>query len=297
MSVGNCALALRTVRYYKFRHWWRGDKVRVKLQHIGAQHPRIRQLISIQKNSAPNPHKLFVAEGLWAHNLLLNNDVTVDAFFWCPEAAYGDEARKRADELMSRANSAYQISAKTLERISERDRPDGLISLAALPRYTPADVQLPPNALVIIADGMEIPGNLGTLIRTFDACRGDCLILTNRRTRLTHPKVFRASQGMLLTTPIIEFDQIEDAVDWLREWDVEVYLSDTRDSRNYRQYDYGKGRTAFVLGAERYGIPKAWSQPDFNRVFVPMLGNADSLNVSVSAAVLLYEARAQKEGW
>ena len=268
-----------------------------RLQHIGAQHPRIRQLVSIQKNTAPNPNKLFIAEGLWAHNLLLDNDITIDAFFWCPEAAYGDEARERASELATRANSAYQVSAKTLERISERDRPDGLLSLAVLPQWTPDQVELPPDALIVVADGMEIPGNLGTLIRTFDACRGDCLVLTNRRTRLTHPKLFRASQGMVLTTPIVEFDDPADAVAWLRSWDVEVYLGDTTDARNYRQYDYAKRRTAFVLGAERYGIPKAWNQPDFRRVFVPMLGRADSLNVSISAAVLLYEARAQKAAW
>lgn len=268
-----------------------------RLQHIGAQHPRIRQLISIQKNTAPNPNKLFIAEGLWAHNLLLEHDVTVDAFLWCPEAAYGDEARERAEQLAGRANSAYQISAKTLERISERDRPDGLLSLAVLPQWTPDEIELPADALIVVADGMEIPGNLGTLIRTFDACRGDCLVLTNRRTRLTHPKLFRASQGMVLTTPIVEFDDPADAVAWLRRWDVEVYLGDTTDSRNYRQYDYAKRRTAFVLGAERYGIPKGWNQPDFHRVFVPMLGRADSLNVSISAAVLLYEARAQKARW
>jgi tRNA G18 (ribose-2'-O)-methylase SpoU len=269
----------------------------VNLQHIGAQHPRIRQVTAIQRNSAPNPHKLFVAEGLWAHNLLLRNGVAVDSFFWCPEAAYGDEARMRAEQIAERAHSAYQISAKTLERISERDKPDGLLSLAVLPQWTPDDVELPPDALVMVADGMEIPGNLGTLIRTLDACRGDCLVLTNRRTRLTHPKVFRASQGMVLTTPVIEFDRPEDALDWLRARDVDVYLADTDNARNYREYDYRRGRTAFVLGAERYGIPKAWYRPDVRRVFVPMLGDADSLNVSISAAVLLYEARAQKEGW
>jgi TrmH family RNA methyltransferase len=269
----------------------------VELQQIGAQHPKIRQVISIQKNSAPNPHKLFIAEGLWAHNLLLENNIAIDTFFWSPEAAYGDEARKRADELAERARCAYQVSERTLARISERDKPDGLLSLAYLPQWTPEAVPLSPSALVMVADGMEIPGNLGTLIRTADACRVDCLILTNRRTRLTHPKLFRASQGMVLTTPIIEFDQPEDAVAWLRANEFEVFLADTDEAKNYRACRYQLRRTAFVLGAERYGIPKAWYQPDFNRVFIPMLGAADSLNVSVSAAVLLYEARAQKEGW
>jgi TrmH family RNA methyltransferase len=269
----------------------------MNFQQIGAGHPRIRQIITIQRNSAPNPKKLFIAEGLWAHNLLLKNRTPVDAFFWCPEAAYGDEAHKRAEQMAEVARFSYQISAKTLERVSERDKPDGLLSLAYLPQWTPEDVTLGQSAIVLVADGMEIPGNLGTLIRTADACSADCIVLTNRRTRLTHPKVFRASQGMVLTVPIIEFEQPEDAIAWFQELNFDVYLADTDGATNYRKFTYRDHRTAFVLGAERYGIPKAWYRPEFNRVFVPMLGSADSLNVSISAAVLLYEARAQIDKW
>ena len=269
----------------------------MNLQQIGLGHPRIRQVMAIEKNTAPNPRKLFIAEGLWAHKLLLSTRSPVEVFFWSPEAAYGDEARLRATEIAAVAKAAYQISAKTLERISERDRPDGLLSIAQLQEWRPEDIEFGPSALVMVADGMEIPGNLGTLIRTADACRVDCIVLTNRQTRLTHPKVFRASQGMMLTVPIIEFGQPEEAADWLQENEFDVYLADTDDARNYRSLRYRGRRTAFVLGAERYGIPKAWYRPDFQRVFVPMLGTADSLNVSISAAVLLYEARAQKEKW
>ena len=102
---------------------------------------------------------------------------------------------------------------------------------------------------------------------------------------------------MVLTTPIVEFEEPEDAIAWLRRNNFEVYLADTENAQNYRRFRYQRRRTAFVMGAEKYGIPKAWYQDDFKRVFVPMLGSADSLNVSVSAAVLLYEARAQKENW
>lgn len=267
------------------------------LQQIGLGHPRIRQVIAIEKNTSPNPRKLFIAEGLWAHNLLLRTRTPVEVFFWSPEAAYGDEARTRAAEIAAVATASYQISAKTLERISERDRPDGLLSVARLRQWQPEDIAFGPSALVMVADGMEIPGNLGTLIRTADACRVDCVVLTNRRTRLTHPKVFRASQGMLLTVPIVEFDQPAEAASWLQENDFDVCLADTDDACNYRSLRYYGRRTAFVLGAERYGIPKAWYRPEFQRVLVPMLGAADSLNVSISAAVLLYEARAQKEKW
>ncbi|MGH3722001.1 MAG: TrmH family RNA methyltransferase [Pseudonocardiaceae bacterium] len=269
----------------------------MELQRIGGQHPKIRQVLAIQRNTAPNPHKMIIAEGLWAHNLLLEHGAVIDTFLWCPEAAYGDEAQKRAVELVSRAHLAYQVSERTLTRISERDRPDGLLSIAPLPRWEPPDVRLGESSLIVVADGMEIPGNVGTLIRTLDAAGADCLVLTNRRTRLTHPKVFRASQGMVLTMPVLDFERTEDAISWFRSNNVDVYLADTDGAKNYRSFDYSGTRTAFVLGSERYGIPRPWYEAGYERVFIPMLGSTDSLNVSISAAVFLFEARAQKNHW
>ncbi len=266
------------------------------LQPIGVQHPAVKQVQHIQHNTAPNRYKLFVAEGLWAHNMLLDSGAPIDTFLWCPEAIYADEAHVRARQIAERAERAYRISPRTLEKISERDKPDGLLSLAALPRWELDDVRFGRTALVLVADGLEIPGNLGTLIRTLDACRADCLVLTNRRTRLTHPKVIRASQGTILTVPTVEFDEVPDAADWLDANGFTVLLADTDDAVNYRQADYS-GRTALVVGSERYGVAKPWYERDYTRVAVPMLGSGDSLNVSVSASILLYEARARKASW
>ncbi|GIJ51023.1 tRNA/rRNA methyltransferase [Virgisporangium aliadipatigenens] len=266
------------------------------LQQIGLSHPRVKQVLDIQRNTAPNRHKLFVAEGLWAHNLLLETGAPVECFFWCPEAIYSDEARKRSSEIAARAYRAYRVSPKTMERICERERPDGMVSIAQLPAWDRDELSFGDSALVLVADAVEIPGNLGTLLRSMDAAGADCLVMTNRRTRLTHPKVFKGSQGMCLTMPSVEFDEVEDAAIWLKRNGFSVYLADTDDARNYREVDY-RGRVAFVVGSERYGISKAWYAHGFGRVFVPMLGRADSLNVSVSASVLLYEARAQQDRW
>jgi tRNA G18 (ribose-2'-O)-methylase SpoU len=268
----------------------------VDLQPIGVQHPAVKQVLHIQHNTAPNRYKLFVAEGLWAHNMLLEADAPIDTFLWCPEAIYADEAHVRARQIAERAERAYRISLRTLEKISERDKPDGLLSLAALPRWEVDDLRLGANALVLVADGLEIPGNLGTLIRTLDACGADCLVLTNRRTRLTHPKVIRASQGTILTVPTVEFDAVDDAMNWLDKNRFTVLLADTDDAINYRQADYD-GRTALVVGSERYGVAKPWYERGYRRVAVPMLGAGDSLNVSVSASILLYEAKARKANW
>jgi TrmH family RNA methyltransferase len=266
------------------------------LQQIGLSHPRIKQAVTLMKNTASNRNQLFVAEGLWASNAVLEAGLPVRTFFWCPEAIYSDEARKRSAELAARAEAAFRVSEKTMARICERDKIDGLVSVAQMPYWEPDTVSLSDGALVVVADGIEIPGNLGTLIRTLDACGADCLVLTNRRTRMTHPKVFRGSHGMSLTIPYLDFEQPDDAAAWLKERGFTVYLADTDHAQHYRHVDYS-GRTAIVLGNERYGISKPWYEHGFGAVYVPMLGAADSLNVSISASVLLYEARARKAGW
>lgn len=269
----------------------------MELQQVGPQHHKVKQALSIIRNAGPNPRRLVVAEGLWAHERLLDAGAPIDTFFWCPEAGYSDEVSDLADRLAVHARLAFQVSPKTLARLAERERPDGLVSIAALPIWTPDEVRLGENALVAVADGVEIPGNLGTLIRTLDACAADALVLTNRKARLTHPKVFRASKGMILTMPVLDFEHTADAVDWLRANAFDVYLADTDSPKNHREYDYSEGRTAFVLGSERFGISAEWRDAGFNGVYLPMLGRADSLNVSISASVLLFEARAQKAGW
>lgn len=269
----------------------------MRLQQIGLQHPRVRQLRAVVRNSAPNRRGLFVAEGLWAHSVLLDLDASIDVFLWCPEAAYSDEAHTHSELIATRARHAFRISPRVLELLSERDRPDGLISLASMPVWDCDRIRPRDKALVLVADGIEIPGNLGTLLRTLDACDGDGLLLTNRRTRLSHPKVFRGSRGMNLRVPIVEFAEPADAMRWLDEHGFTVYLATTgRSAVPYRQAPFGR-RTALVVGNERYGISRPWRERGYAEITVPMLGAADSLNVSVCASILLYEARARAAGW
>lgn len=252
-------------------------------------------MLDIQRNTA-NRFRLFAAEGLWENNVVLDTGLAVDTFFWCPELTYSDEARKRAAELVSVARRSFRVSEKTMIRLAEKGKPDGLLSTAKLPTWEPGEIKLGASALVLVTDGVEIPGNLGTLLRTLDAVNGDLLITTNRRTRMSHPKVLRASQGMSARVPHLDFDDTAKAVAWLTERRFSVYLADTDESTNYRTADY-TGRTAIVVGSERYGVSQPWYEHGFTRIGVPMLGYADSLNVAVSASVLLYEARAHKAGW
>lgn len=269
----------------------------MELKQIGAGHSAIKHVRDIQNNTAPNRFRLLVADGLWEANVVLDSGLRVDTVFVCWDSVHSDEAHKRIGQLVERAGRAFQVSEKTLTRITERGgRSDGLVVLAEMPIWEPDVIPLGDDALVLVADGIEIPGNLGTLLRSMDAVQADCLVMTNRRTRMSHPKVLRASQGMSARVPYLDFEDIHEGIAWLNRNRFNVYIADTDDSINYRKADYS-GRTAIVIGSEKYGVQKPYYDAGFKRVGLPMLGYADSLNVAVSASVLLYEARGHKARW
>ena len=265
------------------------------LQQIGSQHPRIRQIRHIASNGANGQRQLLVAEGLWAHGVLVDLDAAIETFLWCPEAAYSPEAHELSAQVTARARRAYRISPRILDRLCERERPEGMVSLVALPAWDATRIELRAEALALVADAIEIPGNLGTLLRTLDACGADCLILTNRRTRLSHPKVFRGSRGMNLRVPVLEFAEPAGAARWLRDRGFAVFLATVgADAKPYQQVTFGR-RTAVVVGNERTGITPSWLEHASDKITIPMHGRADSLNVAVSASILLYGVRERRD--
>ena len=257
---------------------------------IGAQHPRGRALLAVRKDSVPGR---ILVEGSWEHSQLLSTPTVIDTFYYCAEACDQPET---AERIAQRAGETYRISAKLLARVSRKNRSDGLISIARLPSWQRQEFRFDKSSLVLVADGVEYAGNLGTLIRTVDAAKADCLILTSRRAKLTNPAVYAASRGMVLTTPVLEFASIAEAASWLRQHEFEVHLADPAATGSYRVPEY-RGRTAFVVGSEGDGLHRNWHEQGFKKVSIPMLGQADSLNVALSAGILLFEARARKEGW
>src|SRR5439155_23848427 len=146
---------------------------------IGAQHPRVRDLIALRKDGSPGR---IMVEGTWEHDRLLTTSATVETFFWCPEAGITDVHR-----IAERAQEVYRISEKLLARLSRKSRSDGLISIARVPEWRPQAFRFTNRSLVLVPDGVEYAGNLGTLIRTADAANAYCVVLSMRRARLTHP--------------------------------------------------------------------------------------------------------------
>lgn len=269
------------------------DRYKPKVRFAGAQHGKVKQVLSLLSNTKPNPHKLCVLEGIWAHEKSRMASLVLDSFFLCPDLAYSPEALALAEDAMRRAPDIYIVSEKVFERMSERDGPDGLLSIAQFPRWQQQDIPLGENTLLVVLDGVEIPGNIGTILRTMDGCGADAMLLCNRRARLTHPKLIKGSMGAAFFKPIVEFEDTAEAIAFLQSHGFRIFLADTRAPLHYHQQDFS-GRVALVMGSERYGITKAWYEAPHEGVSIPMLGQCDSLNVAIATSLLLYQAGMQR---
>ena len=270
-------------------------------QPIGEANGRIKRVKGILSNSKPNPERLFVAEGIWLASMCLKFGTRIDSIIVCPEHVRTPEVQKLIVDLSERTRDRFSVSAKTYEKISEKDRPDGIMVLAALPKRDIADFMPPKNAVVLVIDGVEIPGNAGTMLRMADGAGADAVFFCNRKVRMTHPKLIKSSQGAVLTVPVFEFESVADCRAWLKKFGFTVYLADTRADKYYYDEPFGKN-CALVLGSERYGIAREWYDSQYSMIAIPMQGSCDSLNVGVAATVLTYEAciknklRANREG-
>ncbi len=264
-----------------------------QLVAAGIQHPRVKQYLTIKNNTKSNPENLACLEGLWELSLALNEQLEIRAFFVCPEQLRGEAGQNLAQRIMDSGAHSYVVSEKVMARLTDKEQPDGLAGIVQLPRFTWDDIKLTPHNRVVVLDGLEIPGNVGTIIRCADAVGAHGIIVTNRRTRLSHPKLLHSSMGSAFTLPTIEA-QIDEAAAWLKAHDFKIVTTDTDAPLSYREADY-RGRVAIVMGSERYGIMRPWYEAQDFSVSIPMSGKMDSLNVGNAAVLMLYEIFYQQE--
>ena len=248
-------------------------------------HARVQQYLNLKRRGGST--RAIALEGLWAIRAARDAGVDVEVVFVCPPLLRGDAVERVVDP---RRTVVQEVSERTLLRMVDRDGPDGLAAIAHLPDHRLDDV--PPSGTVVVADALELAGNLGTLVRCADGAGAGAVIVTDRRVRLNHPLVVKASMGTIFTMPVVAATR-DEALGWLRQRSVRTVAADPGAPLSYRDpaADYGE-RAAIVVGSERHGLHPFWRERSDVVVSIPMLGRADSLNVAASAAILLFEARA-----
>jgi TrmH family RNA methyltransferase len=250
--------------------------------------PRIRGAAALRERREREATGLTLVDGARECRRAIEAGVDVVEAFVCPELAAGDDAR-RVSELLG--GHVTEVSRRAFEKLAYGDRADGVVLVVRSPGTDLAELALPGAPLVVVTEDVEKPGNVGAILRSADAVGADAVIAAGG-TDLFNPNVIRASVGTVFSVPVASAPA-GDVAAWLRARGIRIVASRVDAAALHVESDL-TGPLAIVLGSEAVGLSDAWRGADIDGVRLPMLGTADSLNVSAAAAVLLYEAWRQR---
>jgi len=247
--------------------------------------PKIKNIIKLEKASERREQNRILIEGRREIERAVACGFEVDTLFICQDIA--------KDGAAITARSVEEVSLEVFEKIAYREGSDGLLAVA-IPKY--ADLQQfkpkKKNPLIIVLETVEKPGNLGAVMRTADAAGVDAVIIADPRTDLYNPNAIRASVGCIFSVPLFACSS-EECIKWLKTNNITIYCTYLKASIDYLDADFKKA-SAIVMGTEATGISQQWVDAADQNIIIPMNGIADSLNVSVTTAIVTFEAIRQR---
>ena len=256
-----------------------------------AQNPKIKRLLQLQqKSSERRKAGLFVVEGIREVERCVEKGYEIDTIFYLnkPMAENISEIIEKNKDI-----KLFEVSPTIYEKIAYRGSTEGVIAEVKTKDKTLKDLNLSKNPLVVVLESVEKPGNLGAILRSADAAGADALIVCDPLTDLYNPNLIRNSTGAIFSVPCVACTS-EECIKFLKENNIQILTAQLQDSELYYDTDMKRG-TAIVMGTEATGLTDIWRKAADAHIRIPMLGITDSLNVSVSAAILLYEAVRQRE--
>ena len=276
-----------------------------------AQNPKVKRLLALQKDSSLRRESgLFVVEGRRELERCISAGFEPDSVFICPavlsrvpenvplSAKRAQNALKGTCECTFGRSEAlqgakvFEVSEEVYGKIAYRGGTEGVIAEVKVRNRKLEDLQLPDNPLIVVLESVEKPGNLGAVLRSADAAAADAVLVCDPLTDLYNPNLIRSSTGAAFSVPCVACSS-EQAIKWLKLKEIRILTAQLQDSRLYYDTDM-RGATAIVMGTESTGLSQQWRDAADAHIRIPMLGAADSLNVSVSAAILLFEAVRQR---
>lgn len=252
--------------------------------------PRIKNLLKLQqKSSERKEQNLIVIEGRREIRLAIEAGFLISTCFICYEIFTNSDA---SEELSIDPAAIVAVSPAIFEKIAYREGSDGIIAMAIPAYYTLNMLALPDNPLIVVLESIEKPGNLGAVMRTADAAGVDAVIVCDPMTDIYNPNTIRASIGCVFTVPLVCCSS-EEALDWLRRSRIHVCAAALQYADDAYSQEYSHA-TALVMGSEASGLSSFWRINADVIIKIPMVGKIDSLNVSASVAVLVFEAIRQR---
>jgi len=253
--------------------------------------PYVKLAVRLRNHRQRQKEQLIIIDGARELSRAIAAGVPLREIFVCPELCRSDEARRLLEIMPANGGRRLEVTAAVFRRLAFGQRAEGIVGIAAIAPRRLEDLVLPANPLVAVLEGVEKPGNLGAVLRSADGAGVSALVVAQWRTDLFNPNVIRASLGTVFSLPVAAAAP-DDALAWLRSRGFQILTARVEGSVSYTDVDY-RQPTAIVLGSEAQGLTSLWNGNDVRAIRVPMLGVADSLNVSAAAAVLFYEALRQ----
>ncbi|WP_116787566.1 TrmH family RNA methyltransferase [Flavobacterium psychrotrophum] len=258
-------------------------------QITSAQNPFIKQLVQLQdKAKARKQTGTFLIEGQRELELARKGGYEIETVLFVSDMINESQVA----QLSGSGAGLIEINREVYQKLAYRDSTEGVIGIARTKDLNLKDLQLKENPLILVMEAPEKPGNLGAMLRTADAAKLDAVIIANPKTDLYNPNIVRSSVGCLFTNQIAS-GTTEEVIAYLRSKNINIYCATLQDSALYHEQDYTTG-SALVVGTEATGLTQAWRDAATRNIIIPMQGEIDSMNVSVAAAILIFEAKRQR---
>lgn len=258
-------------------------------QILSIQNPFIKSLVLLQeKSKARKQTNTFLIEGQREISLAIKGGFEIETILFVPELI----SESQISKLTTPPTTLIEISKEVYQKLAYRDTTEGILAVAKTKPNQLSDLKLSKNPLILVAEAPEKPGNIGALLRTADAANLDAVIIANPKSDLYNPNIVRSSVGCLFTKQIATGTTSE-IIAFLKTQKINIYCATLQNSTSYLTQDFSEA-TALVVGTEATGLTEEWRTAAKQNIIIPMEGEIDSMNVSVAAAILIFEAKRQR---
>jgi len=254
------------------------------------QNPLVKRLLQLQEKSRNRRKEgVFLVEGVREIQLALKGGYNCEAVYYCDSLFPAEKIK----DLISGMQDITEFSVEVYEKIAYRGSTEGVMALFTAKELALNSLELKTeNLLILVAEALEKPGNIGAILRTADAAKVDAVLIANPKTDLFNPNIIRSSVGCVFTNKIATGTTSE-IIEFLKKHKISIYAAELKASKNYDKIDFKKS-SAIIVGTEASGLSEEWLQNSDQNIIIPMQGEIDSMNVSVAAGILIFEAKRQR---
>ena len=258
-------------------------------QITSVQNPYIKSLVQLQEKAKVRKQTgTFLIEGQREIELAVKGGYEIETILICTDLVQHFENLN----IQKSDHQLIEISKEVYQKLAYRDTTEGILAIAKTKSLSLSNLKLSKNPLILVGESLEKPGNVGAILRTADAANVDAVIIANPKSDLYNPNIVRSSVGCLFTRQIA-MGTTEEVIAYLKANNINIYSATLQDSTEYHTQDFTIPN-ALVVGTEATGLSEKWRVESTKNIIIPMQGEIDSMNVSVAAAILLFEAKRQR---